>query len=148
MLFKSFTFASALCLTVFGLAVWDCQSCTGQVREIRRVLMSDIGYARLDRRGNPVVAINQRKCRQLGPELCSFFRNHEYGHIQLRHFHRNISVQQAEAEADCFAARNSSPQANLAARKYFAGGRGGTRLHGTSGQRAARVANCGMRNRR
>ena len=148
MLFRSFTFVGAICLTVSGLTCLESQSCNGQVREVRRVLMSDIGHARIDRRGNPVVTINQRMCRQLGPELCSFFRNHEYGHIQLRHFHRDISVQQAEAEADCFAAKISSPQAVRAAQKYFAGGRGGTRLHGTSGQRASRVASCGMRNRR
>ncbi len=137
--------AIGICSATTFFFVGGPQVCDAQVREVRRILMSDIGYAKMDRRGNTTIAINSRMCRRLGPELCSFFRNHEYAHVQLRHFNRNISVQQAEAEADCFAARNSSPQAVLAAQRYFAGGRGGTRMHGTSDQRAARVASCGNR---
>ena len=116
-----------------------CQSASGQIREYRRPLFGDIGYAQLDRRGNPVVVINPRMCRRLGPELCNFFRNHEYAHHQLGHFHRNISVQQAEAEADRWAAMRSSPASVLAAQRYFASGRGATRMHGSSQQRLMRV---------
>lgn len=116
---------------------------SGQVREIRRRLMSDIGYARVDRRGNPIVVINSRMCAQMGPELCNYFRAHEQAHHRLNHFGRNITVRQAEAEADSLAARMVSPQSRAAAARYFASGRGGSRMHGTPQARLARVSAAG-----
>ena len=112
----------------------------GQIRFVDRSFMGDLGHASLDRQGNPIVAMNPRLCARLGPELCSFFRTHEIGHHQLRHFYRNISTQQAEAEADRYAAMHSSPQAVQAARRYFAAGGGATRVHGSSIDRLARVS--------
>lgn len=128
----------AVAVTSFGLL--DVHQAVGQVRVYQRPFLGDIGYANIDRQGNPYVVINPRMCRRMGPELCGFFRNHELAHHRLRHFHRNISVQQAEAEADRWAAMNSSPGAVRAAQRYFARGRGGSRQHGTSWQRYYRVA--------
>ena len=50
-----------------------------------------IGYASMDRSGNPVITMNRGMCRR-NPDLCEFFKSHELGHHQLGHFHRNISV--------------------------------------------------------
>ncbi|MFK7765655.1 MAG: hypothetical protein AB8B55_00330 [Mariniblastus sp.] len=58
----------------------------------------------------------------------------------MGHFRRNISTQQAESEADQYAARTSSPQAVQAAQRFFASGGGATRVHGSSQQRYARVS--------
>ena len=98
-----------------------------------------IGYASMDRSGNPVITMNRGMCRR-NPDLCEFFKSHELGHHQLGHFHRNISVRQAEAEADRFAAAHSSPPAIAAAQHFFARGRGGSRVHGPSQQRYARIS--------
>ncbi len=132
--------AATICVTVCLQNV-EIPTAEGQIREYRRRFIGDFGYAHVDRRGNPFVVINPRMCRRLGPELCSFFRNHEYAHHHLNHFHRNISVQQAEAEADAWAARMSSPQAVRAASNYFAAGKGGRNpgSHGSSYQRWARL---------
>ena len=115
------------------------ENANGQIRFQNRGLMGDLGRATLDRKGNPVVSINPRMCARLGPDLCNFFKAHEVAHHRLGHFHRNISMQQAEAEADRFAARNSSPQSIRAAQQYFSAGGGATRLHGSSMDRLARI---------
>ena len=113
-----------------------------QTAEAQRVFYRSgigIGYASMDRSGNPKITMSRGMCRR-NPDLCEFFTAHEIGHHQLGHFHRNISVQQAESEADRYAARNSSAQAVAAAQRFFAGGRGGSRRHGSSRQRYARVS--------
>ena len=129
----------------FASSIFQCQSLEGQIREVRRVLLNDIGRAGYDRRGNPVVEINPGRCRRLGPAMCEFVRAHEHAHIRLNHFHRNISTQQAEAEADSWAASHVSPNSARAAMNYFRTGNGATHIHGSSSQRAIRVADS-MRN--
>lgn len=111
-----------------------------QIVEYQRPMFRQIGLAGIDRSGQPYVAMNPRRCRRMGPELCNFFRNHEYAHHYLGHFRRNISVQQAEAEADRWAARHSSAASVLAAQRFFGRGLGGSPLHGTSQQRLIRVS--------
>ena len=119
--------------------------CRAQIREVSRVIFNDVGFASLDRQGNPYVAINPIRCRQLGPELCEFFRQHEYGHINLNHFDRRINTRQAEAEADCYAAKHVSPSVAKAASDWFQSGNGASRVHGSGQSRAARVATCSQR---
>ena len=97
------------------------------------------GYASMDSNGNPVITMNRGMCRR-NPDLCEFITAHELGHHQLGHFHRNINVRQAEAEADRYAARHSSAQAVAAAQRFFARGHGGNRKHGSSRQRYVRVS--------
>ena len=117
-----------------------------QTVEAQRVIYRSgigIGYASMDRNGNPMITMSRGMCRR-NPDLCEFFKAHELGHHQLGHFHRHISVQQAESEADRFAARHSSAQAIAAAQRFFASGRGGSRKHGSSQQRYARVRHAQM----
>lgn len=133
----SFSCATTVAITL--ISVGSPASTEAQVREYRRRLMGDIGYARVDRQGNPIVVINPRLCARMGPELCEFFRAHEYAHHQLGHFYRNIPTSQAEAEADRYAASRVSPQSRAAAQRYFASGRGASRVHGSSQDRLARV---------
>ena len=113
-----------------------------QTTEAQRIVYRSgtrIGYASMDRNGNPLITMSRRMCRR-NPDLCAFFTAHERGHHRLGHFHRRISVRQAEAEADRFAAQHSSPQAVAAAQRFFARGRGGSLVHGSSQQRYARVS--------
>lgn len=103
------------------------------------------GIASVGYRGNDLtVEYNPRVCARLGPDLCSFFRAHEYGHIALRHLERGTPVRQAEREADLWAARNSSPAARAAAVQFFNSGRGGSFMHGSGRERANRVASSGV----
>jgi len=128
---KWFVVLVAICVS----GVW------GQTAQAQRVFYRSgigIGYASVDRNGSPVITMSRGMCRR-NPDLCEFFTAHELGHHQLGHFHRNISVQQAEVEADRYAARHSSTQAVAAAQRFFASGRGGSRVHGSSRQRYARV---------
>lgn len=102
------------------------------------------GIASVGYRGNELtVEYNPRVCARLGPDLCSFFRAHEYGHIAMRHLERGTPVRQAEYEADLWAARNSSPAARAAAVRFFNSGRGGSFMHGSGRVRANRVASVG-----
>lgn len=102
------------------------------------------GIASVGYRGNELtVEYNPRVCARLGPDLCSFFRAHEYGHIAMRHLERGTPVRQAEYEADLWAARNSSPAARAAAVRFFNSGRGGSFIHGSGRARANRIASTG-----
>lgn len=102
------------------------------------------GIASVGYRGSDLtIEYNPRTCARLGPDLCSFFRAHEYGHVALRHLQRGTPVRQAEYEADVWAARNSSPAARAAAVQYFRSGNGGSLKHGSPTSRASRVASAG-----
>ena len=127
---------------LFGVFWFECPTCEAQIREVQRSFMMDVAYTQNDRQGNPMVVVNPRMCRRMGPDLCNFFRAHEYAHINLGHLNSNISRQQAEAEADCLAARTCSPASVNAAIRYFRSGRGGSRFHGSSEERARRVERC------
>ncbi len=121
------------------------QICEGQIRKVNRIFQRDIGVATVDRRGNPVISFNPRMQRQYGPHVSEFFMHHEYAHHRLNHFRRNISVQQAEAEADCYATRHSSPAAVRSAIQLFNAGLGSSRQHGSSYQRSNRVSSCAIK---
>ena len=102
------------------------------------------GIASVGYRGkNLTIEYNPRTCASLGPDLCSFFRAHEYGHIVMQHLQRGTPVRQAEHEADVWAARNSTPAARTAAIQYFRSGNGGSVRHGSAQSRATRVASAG-----
>jgi len=94
--------------------------------------LRDVAKVTLDSSGQSQIDFNPAICRRLGPELCEYFRAHEYGHVNLRHLERGVPTRQAEREADVWAAQNASPAAVEAARKYFARGNGGSRYHGSS----------------
>lgn len=124
--------------------------CTGtnaQVRERARFALPDIAQATTDRFGRPLVLYNPAACEALGPEMCEFVRAHEYGHIALGHLYDGTPDAVAEAQADCWAAKNASPAAVQAASRYFSSGMFGTSIHGSGPQRARRVASCGTKKR-
>lgn len=149
-----FTFVEGSnCLTVLArvalplfvsvaVAIGWVTTCEAQVREVARLALGDVARATTDRRGRPVVAYNPAACARLGPEMCEFVRAHEYGHIALGHLYDGTPGRRAEAEADCWAAKNASPAAVRAASNYFNRGYFGSRTHGSGPQRARRVAGC------
>ena len=139
-----FLIAPAISVLFLAFGIFQSDS-EAQVREVHSILLNDLGVARLDRQGNPYVTINPVRCRQLGPELCEFFRQHEYGHVNLKHLERRINPRQAEIEADCYAAKNVSPDVAKAASDWFNSGNGASRVHGSSQQRADRVTSCSQK---
>jgi len=112
---------------------------SGQVQERVRWLLPDVAKVTLDASGQSQIDFNPTICRRLGPDLCEYFRAHEYGHVNLRHLERGVPTRQAEREADIWAAQNASPSAVKAAREYFEKGKGGSRLHGSARERAQRL---------
>lgn len=130
-------------LGISGVSVFPVAQTMAQT--IREVAVPGMrGIASVGFRGNDLtIEYNPRTCARLGPDLCSFFRAHEYGHVALRHLQRGTPVRQAEHEADVWAARNSSAGARAAAARYFNGRRGGSILHGSATSRASRVASAG-----
>ena len=113
-----------------------------QLREIAVPGMR--GIASVGYRGNQLtIEYNPRTCARMGPDLCAFFRAHEYGHIALRHLERGTPVRQAEYEADQWAARHVTQASRQAAIRYFNAGRGGSLRHGSAASRAQRVAAAG-----
>ncbi len=125
---------------LLAVFVWQSPDANAQVREIPVRGMSGIASVQFDRQGRQTIRYNPRVCARLGPELCEFFRAHEYGHITLNHLGRRTPVRRAEYEADVWAARNVSPAARAAAVEFFGSGRGGSFVHGSALSRAQRVA--------
>lgn len=93
--------------------------------------------------GQVVIVFNPIFCQQIGPLVCGFFRAHEYGHVNLGHLILRTHPQQAEFEADCWAARNAPLiEVDAAYRHFLASGFMGGWAHGTGVQRAERLAVC------
>lgn len=137
-----------LLAAITGFAtVQICSDAAAQVRERARFVLPDVAMATTDRFGRPTVLYNPAKCDLLGPEMCEFVRAHEYGHIALGHLYDGTPDRIAEAEADCWAAKNASPAAVRAASRYFSNGMFGSNIHGSGAQRARRVASCGSKKR-
>ena len=116
-------------------------------RVVYRSGLSDFGLATHDRSGNPVIVMNANLCRTR-PDLCEFVRAHEVAHHRLGHLQRNMSVRQAEVEADRWAATHSSARAVRAAQQFFGSGNGGTIRNGSSQQRLAVVSQASAKRRR
>ena len=137
------TFMKPICLLAIAAVVTICSSnfyeVSGQVQERSRWLLPDVAKVTLDSSGQSQIDFNPTICRRLGPDLCEYFRAHEYGHVNLRHLERGVPTRQAEREADLWAAQNASPSAVEAARKYFERGRGGSFNHGSARVRAQRL---------
>lgn len=130
-------FIAALCL---GVCV--ALQCSAQVIEIANPQLPDIAMVTVLPNGQPAIIYNPILCQQMGPELCGFYRTHEYCHIHLGHTVRQIWPQQRELEADCCAARNASDAEVSAAYQWFSSGGGTTPIHGFGQQRAARIIAC------
>lgn len=102
------------------------------VREVPIYGLGDVAMASYDFAG-PVIYYNPTYVEQLGPELATFFRAHEYGHIHLGHVYMLTSWEgsyelmqnrkQIELAADRFAVdsliRSGDLTAVEAAYKFF-----------------------------
>lgn len=121
------------------LAVVSAQA-THQVEEIADPSLPDIAAVHFEPGRTPVILYNPILCRQAGPALCEFYRQHEYGHIELQHYKRDdLTAREKESEADRWAARHAPLAAVMAAYRFFSSGGGTTPVHGNSQERAARL---------
>jgi hypothetical protein len=74
--------------------------------------LDDIAMASMTSQG-PVIFVNVNRCKAVGADVCAFVREHELGHIRLKHASTPLYTNYvnghalAEAEADCFAAKNA-----------------------------------------
>jgi len=125
--------------TVFIVTLWSCT--TWGVQEIADPNLQDIAMVTV-LRGQPVIIYNPYLCQQAGPDLCGFYRTHEYCHINLGHTIRQMWPQQKELEADCCAAKRASVREVGAAYQWFSAGGGSSPMHGWGWQRAARISYC------
>lgn len=135
----------------FGLLVFSAAPLAPAdgVPEVSAPWLDDIAVARITAAG-AVIYVNLARCKEVGPYVCAFVRQHEQAHVLLKHGSAYYTAYVngralAEAEADCWAARNSllvnvkaavahfeSPQlANLEVGE-----------HGTGLQRAKRIKAC------
>lgn len=112
------------------------------VPEIADPNVNDIAITMM-RNGQVVIVYNPGYCQQLGFLICNFFRAHEYGHVNLGHPILGTHPQQAEYEADCWAAQNAPlNQVHAAYQHFVSNGFMGGWAHGTGFQRAQRIAAC------
>ena len=110
------------------------------VSEIAVPSLPDIAAVQLLPNRAHVVLYNPALCQKAGRILCEFYRYHEYGHIVLKHTQRqDLTRQEKEAEADRWAAQHAPLPCVIAAYRYFSTGQGGSLLHGTGRNRAARM---------
>ena len=111
-----------------------------KIEEIADPSLPDIAAVHFEPGKAPVILYNPILCRQAGRALCEFYRYHEYGHIELRHYERNdLTAQEEESEADRWAAKHAPLPVVMAAYRFFSSGGGATPVHGNSQERAARL---------
>jgi hypothetical protein len=118
------------------------------VPEIAAPWLDDIAMAVTTEQG-PVIFYNPTRCKQVGPAVCSFFRLHEHAHVRLNHASAYYTIvggrALAEAEADCWAAKNAMLAQAKAAVAFFESKENVDRdvaEHGTGAERAKRVRTC------
>lgn len=100
--------------------------------------------------GGPVIYVNVARCKQVGPDVCAFVRQHEHAHIRLNHASSFYTAYVngralAEAEADCYAARNALLiQVKAAVAHFESPALAALEVgdHGTGAQRAKRIKAC------
>ena len=123
------------------LIVLSMSCARGQVPELPEPGLPDIAMVTV-LNGQVVIIYNPVLCERMGLLTCRFFRAHEYGHVVHGHVLRAVWPQWAEFEADCFAARYAALAEFEAAYSFFQNGNGGTPVHGTGPERAARIYEC------
>lgn len=128
-------------IAAFALAT-AMSSSNAQVPEIADPNIPDIAITTM-LNGAPVILWNPMVCGQMGMYVCRFFRAHEYGHVMLGHLIMGTFPQQAEFEADCYAAQNAQKiEVQAALQHFFNNGFMGNWSHGTGYDRATRILNC------
>ena len=118
------------------------QMLLAQLPELADPSLPDIAMVTTHPAYGTVIVYNPILCDQAGPDLCEFYRWHEYGHINLDHTLRVLWPQEREAEADCWAAKNAPVHVVEAGYQWFASGGGGSPQHGAPWDRAQRLAQC------
>ena len=83
----------------------------GGIPVIAAPWLDDIALASVTS-GGAVIFVNVARCKEVGANVCSFVRQHEVAHVRLNHasayYTSYINGRAlAEAEADCYAAKNS-----------------------------------------
>jgi hypothetical protein len=73
--------------------------------------LDDIALASVTSQG-AVIYVNVARCKEVGANVCSFVRYHEVAHVKLNHgssYYTSMFNGRAlaEAEADCYAAKNA-----------------------------------------
>lgn len=102
----------ALGLTLGVLVLTTTATAPAQgVPEIAAPWLDDIALARISMTG-AVIYVNPNRCKEVGPFVCAFVRQHELAHVTLNHASAYYTAYVngralAEAEADCWAAKNS-----------------------------------------
>lgn len=129
-------------LLLGGLFALQAAQATPLIEEIADPSLPDIAAVSYLPGKAPVILYNPYLCKQAGPDLCQFYRYHEYGHIALHHYERNdISLKEKESEADRWAARFAPRHIVMTAWRFFSAGGGSTPMHGNGATRAARLLN-------
>lgn len=83
----------------------------GGIPVIAAPWLDDIALASMTA-GGAVIFVNVARCKEVGANVCSFVRQHEVAHVRLNHASAYYTSYVngralAEAEADCYAAKNS-----------------------------------------
>lgn len=121
----------------------------GGIPEVAAPWLDDIAMASVTPYG-PVIYVNVARCKEVGANVCAFVRHHEYGHVKLNHASAYYTSYVngralAEAEADCFAAKNALLVQVKAAIAHFQAPPLDTLEvgeHGTGKERAKRIKTC------
>lgn len=119
------------------------------VMEVSAPWLDDIAVARVTAVG-AVIYVNLARCKEVGPYVCAFVRQHEQAHVMLNHGSAYYTAYVngralAEAEADCWAAKNSLAVNVKAAIAHFESPQLANVAvgdHGTGLQRAKRLKLC------
>ena len=136
------------CLST-SLMLTVASSAPAGVTEVAAPWLDDIAVARLTPSG-AVIYVNPARCKEVGPYVCAFVRQHELAHVALNHgsplYTTYVNGRAlAEAEADCWAARNSLLANVKAAVAHFespALAHVEVGEHGTGLERAKRIRAC------
>ena len=121
----------------------------GGIPEVAAPWLDDIAMATITPYG-PVIYVNVARCKEVGANVCAFVRHHEHGHVKLNHgssFYTSYVNGRAlaEAEADCFAAKNALLVQVKAAIAHFEQpplDKMDVGEHGTGKERAKRIKTC------
>lgn len=119
------------------------------IPEIAAPWLDDIAAARWTVHG-PVIFVNPQRCKEVGRDVCAFVLEHELAHIRLGHsssFYTGYVNGRAlaEAEADCWAAKNAfltQVKAAVAAFEQPPMSTTDDGQHGTGLARAKRIRAC------
>ena len=112
--------------------------------------ITDVGMARRDRRGGPLIIYNPRLLARLKPQTRLFFYAHECAHHSLGHTVGLGHPMAQEQDADCWAVRNLvrrnllSPHDITVVQHDLARLARGDRTHLPGRERAKRLPGCLM----